>query len=114
MMVNSVGTMSQNPVDTGVATTVERTQLVKRSPILYTPREMTQSTQGHTVKSITTFRQQDEESNLDLKNKLTHQMATVLNSLTESNNQHFDTVNTPMNRMAKALDSNEDVKDPIV
>ena len=41
-------------------------------------------------------------------------MATVLNSLTESNNQHFDTVNTPMNRMAKALDSNEDVKDPIV
>ena len=44
---------------------------------------MPQSTQGDIVESLPTFRQQDKESNHDAMNKLTHQMATSLNPLTE-------------------------------
>ena len=77
-------------------------------------RRMTQSTTpSYTVESLATFRQQVEESHHDLMTMLTHQMATVLNPLIESNNQYFDTINKQMNKMVEALHL-DDVEDPII
>ena len=115
MMKTSVGTMNQNPVDVSVATTMERTQPIEISPVFpIMTRRMPQSTQSHTIESFATFRGQDKESNYDLMNNLTHQMAKVLNPLTESNNQRFDAKNKQVHRMVETLHPNKDVEDPII
>ena len=61
------------------------------NPIYCTmPRSMPLTTPSYIIESLATFRQQLEESHHEYVNMLTHQMATVIIPLLESNNIRYE------------------------
>ena len=90
--------------------TTERLYIGEMGPVLPNMTwAMPQGSPINTFDTLATFHQQVEESHYDLVNLSTRQMATVLNLLMDSTNQRFNVINHQMNRMAVALDVNDNL-----
>ena len=74
------------------------------------PRTMPLTNPSYTNESLATFRQQLEESHHELVNMLTHQMATVITPIIESNNTRYEQLARQVNRIASIVDN---VAEPI-
>ena len=59
----------------------------------------------YTNESLATFRQQLEESHHELMNVLTHQMATAITPLLESNNTRYEQLAWQLNQIASIVDA---------
>ena len=74
------------------------------------PRTMPLTNPSYANESLATFRQQLEESHHELVNMLTHQMATVITPVIESNKTRYEQLARQVNRIASIVDN---VTEPI-